>query len=143
MIQHRALGLDPGTRRIGVALSDGMGMIAQPHMVIDRRRDDVAAILRTLYEEQGVGVVVIGLPVSLSGEEGAAARQAREFGATVESILEVKVVYHDERFTTVQAENALLEAGMRRAGRRKRRDKVAAAVMLQSFLDARNAGNRW
>jgi len=143
MIQHRALGLDPGTRRIGVALSDGMGMIAQPHMVIDRRRDDVAAILRTLYEEQGVGVVVIGLPVSLSGEEGAAARQAREFGATVESILEVKVVYHDERFTTVQAENALLEAGMRRAGRRERRDKVAAAVMLQSFLDARNAGNRW
>ena len=143
MSWQRVLGLDPGERRIGVALSDTTGMIAQPYSVIDRRRDDVAVALRTLYQEQEVGLVVIGLPVSLSGEEGTAARRARDFGATVEEILGCEVVYQDERFTTVQAENALLEAGMRRAERRERRDKVAAAVMLQGFLDTRNAGNPW
>ncbi len=137
MSAGRVLGLDPGERRIGVALSDTMGMIAQPYMVIDRRRRDLAATLRSLYEEQEVGTVVVGLPVSLSGEEGEAARRARAFGATVEEILGCEVVYYDERFTTVQAEDALLEAGMRRAERRERRDKVAAALMLQGFLDAR------
>ncbi len=141
MSPQRVLGLDPGERRIGVALSDTMGMIAQPYMVIDRRRQDLAATLRALCEDQEVGTVVVGLPVSLSGEEGEAARRARAFGAAVEEILGCEVVYQDERFTTVQAEDALLEAGMRRAERRERRDKVAAALMLQGFLDAQRRGD--
>ncbi len=136
MSRGRVLGLDPGERRIGVALSDATGIIAQPHMVIDRRRHDLAATLRTLYEEHEVGTVVVGLPVSLSGEEGTAARRARAFGAKVEDILGCQVVYQDERFTTVQAEDALLEAGMRRVERREKRDKIAAALMLQAYLDA-------
>jgi putative Holliday junction resolvase len=136
MSRGRVLGLDPGERRIGVALSDATGIIAQPHMVIDRRRQDLAATLRTLYEEHEVGTVVVGLPVSLSGEEGASARRARAFGAKVEDILGCQVVYQDERFTTVQAEDALLEAGMRRVERREKRDKIAAALMLQAYLDA-------
>jgi putative Holliday junction resolvase len=140
MSRGRVLGLDPGERRIGVALSDATGMIAQPHMVIDRRRQDLAETLRSLYQEHGVGTVVVGLPVSLSGEEGASARRARSFGAEVEEILGCEVVYQDERFTTVQAEDALLEAGMRRVERRDKRDKVAAALMLQGYLDAARRG---
>lgn len=137
MSAGRVLGLDPGERRIGVALSDPTGIIAQPHDVIDRKTTDPVEAVRDLVREHGVVIVVIGLPVSLSGGEGPAARAAREFGATMESALDVEVRYQDERFTTVTAEEALISGGVRRERRREVRDKVAAAVMLQSFLDAR------
>ncbi len=132
----RILGLDPGERRIGVALSDPLGIIASPLTVLDRRHDDVLAVLRTLVEQENVATVVIGLPVGLSGEEGPAAQRARAFGQEIEEELDVDVVYFDERFTTVVAESALLAGGVSRAKRRNRRDKVAAAVMLQGYLDS-------
>ncbi len=132
----RILGLDPGERRIGVALSDRLGIIASPLTVLDRRHDDVLAVLRTLVEQENVATVVIGLPVGLSGEEGPAAQRARAFGQEIEEELDVDVVYFDERFTTVVAESALLAGGVSRAKRRNRRDKVAAAVMLQGYLDS-------
>lgn len=136
MSAGRVLGLDPGSRRIGVALSDPTGIIAQPHDVIDRKVTDPVQAVRDLVSEYEVVTVVIGLPVSLSGEEGPAAQAAREFGATMTAALDIEVRYHDERFTTVTAEEALIAGGMRRERRREVRDKVAAAVMLQSYLDA-------
>lgn len=132
----RILGLDPGERRIGVALSDPLGIIAQPHSVIDIRKQDVAAELKRIISEEDVVTIVVGLPVSLDGTERAAARRAREFGATVAAATGVAPVFADERFTTSVAEAALIEGGMRRSDRKVTRDKVAAAVMLQGYLDS-------
>jgi putative holliday junction resolvase len=139
MTSGRILGLDPGERRIGVALTDTLGIIAQPHLVIDRRTSDAIAVIRDLCAEYDVQTVVIGLPRSLRGEEGPAAAKARELGAAVEDATDCVIEFYDERFTTVQAEAALLEGGMRRRQRRETIDKVAAAVMLQGYLDARSA----
>lgn len=131
----RILGLDPGEARIGVALSDPLGIIAQPHTVLDRRHGDAIAELRRIVAEHDVDQVVVGLPIGLGGGEGPAVTRARELGAQVAEEVGINVEYHDERFTTVQAEAALLESGMRRDDRRARRDMVAAALMLQAFLD--------
>lgn len=130
----RVLGLDPGERRIGVALSDPLGMIAQPLAVLDRRRDDVVAEVGEIVAAHGVERVVIGLPVSLRGEEGPAVARARELGEVIARELNVAVEFYDERFTTVQAESALIEGRVRRRERREARDKVAAAIMLQGYL---------
>ncbi len=135
MTLGRFLGLDPGERRIGVALSDAIGIIAQPHVVLDRRAVDAVAEIKALCEEYEIETVVVGLPKSLSGEEGDAAVKARELGAAVEKATGRKVEFFDERFTTVQAESALLEGGVRRRKRRETVDKVAAAMMLQGYLD--------
>jgi putative Holliday junction resolvase len=130
------LGLDPGERRVGVALSDPTGVIAQPFEVLDRRRINVVRRITEICDEHDVETVVVGLPITLSGEEGVAAEAARSFGDEVSSAAGRNLVYWDERFTSVQAEEALLEAGMRREKRRDTRDMVAAAVLLQSYLDA-------
>ncbi len=139
MISGRILGIDPGERRIGIALSDALGIIAQPHMVIDRRSSDAIAVIKALCVEYDVQTVVMGLPRSLSGEEGAASARSRELGAAVGEATGCLIEFYDERFTTVQAESALIEGGMRRRQRRETIDKVAAAVMLQGYLDARTA----
>ena len=137
MILGRYLGLDPGERRIGIALSDPLGIIAHPLVVVDRRAEDAIARISDLCAEHEVGTIVVGLPVSLSGEEGEAAAKARLFADQVGKATGCEMVFYDERFTTVQAEAALLESGMRRRQRRERVDKVAAAMLLQGFLDSR------
>jgi putative Holliday junction resolvase len=134
----RILGLDPGERRIGVALSDPTGTIASPHAVIDRRSVDPAVAVRELCEEHAVVRVVVGLPTGLSGNEGPSATAARVFGDLVAKATGLPVDYQDERFTTVTAEAALLEGGVRREKRREVRDKVAAAVILQTYLDRKD-----
>ncbi|MEA2022906.1 MAG: Holliday junction resolvase RuvX [Actinomycetota bacterium] len=134
----RILGLDPGERRIGVALSDPTGTIASPHSVIDRRSVKLADAVRALCEEHGVERIVVGLPTGLSGVEGPSAKAARTVGTAVAEATGLPVEYQDERFTTVTAEAALVEGGVRRAKRRDVRDKVAAAVILQSYLDRKD-----
>ncbi len=131
----RVLGIDPGERRVGIALSDSGRVIASPLEVIDRRRIDVAERVAELCSKYDVATIVVGLPIGLSGTEGPAAVRARELGRRVTTSTGHDVVYWDERFTTVTAEASLLEAGMRRDQRRERRDMVAAAVILQSYLD--------
>jgi putative Holliday junction resolvase len=139
MTLARIIGLDPGARRIGVALSDTLGIIAQPHLVIDRRAGDAIATIKDLCIEYEVETVVVGLPRNLRGDEGPSALLARELGADVAAATGCHVQFYDERFTTVQAEAALLEGGVRRRKRRETIDKVAAAVMLQGFLDGRRS----
>ena len=138
----RVMGLDPGERRIGVALSDPLGIIAQPHAVIDLQRQNLATELRRIVTEEGVTSIVIGLPTSLDGAEHQAAAAARAFGVKVAAATELEPVFADERFTSVVAEKALIEGGVRRAERKEARDKVAAAVMLQGYLDGRVAAER-
>lgn len=135
----RALGVDLGSVRIGLALSDPSRTVASPHSVLLRGPDHAAdhrAILE-LVREEAVTAIVVGLPLSLSGAKGPAARAAEqeieELRAAVDA--NVTVVAHDERLTTITAERSLNEARMRRADRTKVVDKVAAAVMLQSWLE--------
>lgn len=131
----RIVGLDPGERRVGVAVSDAAGITAQPWGVIDLRHDDLGATLRRVVDDTGATLVVVGLPVSLAGHEGPAAARARQLGAAVADSCGLPIEFWDERFTTTVAERALTEAGVRRKRRRDVRDKVAAVVMLQSYLD--------
>lgn len=133
----RILGLDPGERRIGVAISDASGTIATPVEFIDRKIEDYERRLRDLCSEWEITEIVIGLPVSLDGTEGPAAQRAREFSRDVADLTDLPVLFQDERFTSVTAEQALIEGGVRRRSRTTKRDQVAAAVMLQGFLDKR------
>jgi putative Holliday junction resolvase len=137
----RALGLDLGTKRIGVAVSDRSGTIASPLTVLQRgrsRRDDHARIADLVRAEE-VECVVVGLPLSLSGADGPAAQAARAEAERLATVVGVPVETHDERLTTVTAERSLAAGGVRGAARRQRIDKVAAAVILQSWLDSRGA----
>jgi len=101
------------------------------------QRIDHDAIAR-LVEEEEAECVVVGLPLNMNGTEGPAARGARDEAARLATVVKVPVVLHDERLTTVEADRALLEARMRAEARRRVVDKVAAAVMLQSWLDSRD-----
>lgn len=136
----RVLGIDLGSRRIGLALSDPDGVIASPHGMIERSRDravDHAAILAAAREAGAVRLVV-GLPLSLSGRVGPAAK------AVLDEVAEIRAAAGpglpvdtcDERLTTVVAERALGEARLDRRKRRTVVDQVAASVMLQSWLEA-------
>lgn len=131
----RIIGLDPGERRIGVAVSDPTGTIASPVRYIDTKADDVDQILVELCRTTGAETIVVGLPISLDGSEGPSARRTREFAAHVRDVTGLEVVLQDERFTSHTAEAALISGGVKRRTRKEKRDQVAAAVMLQSYLD--------
>jgi len=134
----RALGIDLGTKRIGVAMSDAGGTLASPLEVVARSKQshrDIAAIV----DEWEVELVVVGMPLSLSGDAGPAARAAAREVEQLRDVLSVPVETYDERLTTVSADRLLQEAGVDSRNRRKVIDMVAAAVILQSWLDARHA----
>lgn len=134
----RILGVDPGERRVGIAISDPTCILASPLEVIDRTRSGVADRIDAICREYDVETIVVGLPVSLSGEEGESAARARALGEEIASATERNLVYWDERFTSVEAERSMIEAGVRRKQRRETTDKVAAAVLLQGYLDHQN-----
>jgi len=131
----RVLGLDLGSRRIGVAISSGT--VATPHTVLERATDratDHAAIAR-LVEELEADRVVVGLPLSLDGKMGPAATAAAEEAGVLGDVLGVPVETYDERLTTVTADRSLSSLGLSGQARRRVVDKVAAAVILQAWLD--------
>jgi putative holliday junction resolvase len=134
----RALGLDLGSARVGVAVSDRDGRVATPYEVL-RRSGDRARDHRRVAElaaQAGAEVVVVGLPTSLDGSLGPAACAALDEVAELEAVLDVPVETCDERFTTVTAHRELAAAGVRGRARREVVDQVAASVMLQSWLDS-------
>ncbi|MEY4165885.1 MAG: Holliday junction resolvase RuvX [Actinomycetota bacterium] len=135
----RVIGLDLGSKRIGVAVSDSSATIATPFTVIARSRkqsEDHRAIAALVRDEEAEAIVV-GLPLSMSGDIGPAARAAIAESEVLATVVDVPVHLHDERLTTVAADTVLMEAKMKAQARRRVVDKVAAAVMLQSWLDAR------
>lgn len=140
-VSVRALGVDVGARRVGVALSDELGLLATPLTTIPVRKDGARALeeLARLARERGVAVVVIGLPTGLGGQEGPQARAVRAFAARLAPLLDVPLAFQDERYTTAQAERILIERGLSRERRRERIDAVAAAILLQDYLDAKRA----
>lgn len=133
----RVLGVDPGDRRIGLALSDSGRKVATPLEVIHRGRDagsDWDRIGR-IAREWEVALIVVGLPLSLDGSEGPAARKVRAEAAALADLTGLPVETYDERFTTVSAEAALTEQNVRGRARRDLVDMVAATVLLQAWLD--------
>ena len=134
----RALGLDLGERRVGVAVSDSAGKVATPVETLVRTGDperDLRAFADRVSEWQAE-IVVVGLPISLDGTEGPAAAGARAEIGRLERVPAVPAGSYDERLTTVIAERSLMEQQMKGPQRRGVVDQVAAAVMLQSWLDA-------
>ena len=131
------LGIDPGERRVGVAVADPETRFARPLEVIDAAQDDPVERIAGLVAELGVDVVVVGRPVGLSGRPGPAVAAQQDLVERLRRRIDAPVEEHDERLTTVIAEQGLRAAGASRGARKKTRDAIAAQVMLQSYLDAR------
>jgi putative holliday junction resolvase len=133
----RVLGIDLGTKRIGVALSDSGGLVATPYEVIDRSSParDRRRILE-LASETGAERIIVGLPLSLDGSIGPAARAALDEAAALRTTTDLPVETYDERLTTVTADRSLRAMNVRGRARRQVIDKVAAAVILQAWLDS-------
>jgi len=131
----RALGLDLGDARIGVAISDADRRVAVPLGTVPAGAPQDLKAIRNLVAEHGVSVVVVGHPISMSGARGARAQQSEEFAGALRAVLAVPVELHDERLSTVQADRALREAGASGRQRRRAVDRSAATIILQAWLD--------
>jgi putative Holliday junction resolvase len=131
------LGIDYGTVRVGIAVTDPDRIIASPLETYTRRTEtaDTAYFVQVATTNRAVGLVV-GLPLHAGGEESDSSREAREFGAWLSQVTNLPVVFWDERFTTSLAEDALLGAKLTHKKRKERRDRVAAQMILQSYIDA-------
>ena len=139
-LSGRVLGLDVGARRIGVAVSDPLGVTAQGITTLHRRnrRHDLRALGKFVHEYE-VREIVVGNPLRMSGETGSQAEKMATFAAQLEQQFAIPVRLWDERLTTAEAHRLLDETGIRDARRKQVIDKMAAILILQSFLDARAA----
>ncbi len=128
--------MDVGDRRIGIALSDPLKMIANPYETLFRSdlKSDIAHIV-DIVSKSDVELIVSGLPMSLSSGENEQTKKTREFIEVLKQYTDVPIKFADERFTTVSAEKVLIEGGMRRENRKQVIDKVAATIILQNYLD--------
>jgi putative holliday junction resolvase len=132
----RLLGIDYGTKRIGLAVSDPDRKIASPLTTYERvDRDADAHYFQRVIEEEEIGQLVVGLPIHLSGDESAKSTEARTFGKWLHEITGLPVVFADERFSTVEAESALWNAGLTHKKRKARRDRLAAQILLQGYME--------
>jgi putative Holliday junction resolvase len=135
----RYLGVDLGTRRIGVAVSDELGLTAQPLPTLEPASvDDAIAAIRSLIDRYAIGEVVIGLPKNMNGTCGPAAEQALALAARLGEEGPAKITMWDERLTSRAAERLLIEADVRRSKRKRAVDQMAAVLILQGFLDRRH-----
>ena len=131
----RILAVDPGTKRVGIAVSDPTGLIATPLAVLPRKGAE--AEISRLIAELEVELVIVGAPRGLGGTETLSGKMAKEFVAALATEVDLPIEQADERYTSRIAEDVLLEAGVSRRERRASTDKVAAAVLLQGYLDAK------
>jgi len=135
----RTLGIDFGKKRVGLAVSDETGTIAQSLDYLDGGSDDaVSKSIVQLASGRGVTKIVVGVPLSMNGQPSAQTERSLRFIETLRKSTSLPVERWDERLTTKQAERALLEGDVRRKDRKEKIDKLAAQLMLQSYLDARN-----
>ncbi len=137
--QRRILGIDYGTRRIGISLSDPLQIIAQPYETIENGPRTLLCICQMIASED-VELVVVGMPLNLKGEKGQKAKEVERFVKELANVTTTDVMVWDERFTTSMAHQTLLDMGTKREERRNNKgrvDAMAAALLLQSFLDSR------
>jgi putative Holliday junction resolvase len=134
---RRILALDLGKKRIGVAVSDELGLTAQglPNIERTRKRDDVEAV-RTLAEKWGAGLILLGNPLNMSGSEGRQSKWVQEFAAALRNRSGLTVELWDERLTTVEASRVLRQSGMGIDKRAAAVDRLSAVILLQSYLDS-------
>ena len=138
-MMKRKVALDVGDVRIGVAVSDMLGITANPRETYVRKTDDINADIAYFCEyakKEDADAFVLGLPKNMDGTEGDRAAVTRQFGDMLEEASGLEVLYQDERLTTVSAERMLIDADVRRDKRKKVIDKVAATIILQSYLDS-------
>lgn len=136
----RILGLDYGEKRVGAALSDALGITAQPLVLLQRETDaGVIDEIERLIEPHEVGLVVVGLPVSLSGNDSPQTKRTRRFISKLRKKLSVKVVPWDERLSTEEADRTLRNMEVKPSKRKNRRDVIAAQLILQGYLDQKSA----
>lgn len=136
----RILGIDHGTKRIGLAISDELGMIAQPlEFVPAEPFSGFLEHLKEIIRQKEVELLLVGMPRNMDGSYGPAAMKAQEFVAVLQNSVTVPVKTWDERLTSAQANRFLIEANVRRSKRKEKVDKTAAAILLQSYLDSRSA----
>jgi putative holliday junction resolvase len=133
----RLMALDLGERTVGIAVSDELGIVASPRETLRRDGTELER-LREMVESEGIGEVVVGLPVSLNGTLGPAAQKALQFTEQLRARLTIPVVTWDERLTTAEAEKMLIAAETRRAKRRKVIDQIAATLILQSYMRSKS-----
>jgi putative pre-16S rRNA nuclease len=142
-MKGRLLGVDYGTVRVGLAISDPDRMIASPLATYTRCSPGIdAAYFRQVVAAEQVIELVVGLPMHTDGREGVKAKEARGYGAWLGEVTGLPVVFGDERFTTVHAESALWNAGLTHKRRKDRRDRVAAQMLLQAYIDGLAATRR-
>jgi putative Holliday junction resolvase len=135
----RIAGIDYGTKRIGVAITDAGQTIASPLDNYDRcGPEGDARYFKRLVDQEQVVCFVVGLPIHLSGDESEKSREARRFAKWLREVTGLPVDLYDERFTTAHAESAMLDAGLTNKKRKKRRDMLAAQIMLASYLESKN-----
>ena len=133
----RILALDHGTRRIGVAASDELKLIAQPlEYILAEPTAEFLARLKQIIAEKEVELILIGMPRNMDGSYGPAAQKVQAFVAALKTEVSVPIKTQDERLTTVQANRSLLQANVRRDQRKEKVDMTAAAILLQSYLDS-------
>ncbi|MGI5841888.1 MAG: Holliday junction resolvase RuvX [Christensenellales bacterium] len=132
------MGIDFGKVRIGIALTDPLGIIASPFETYQRVSfsDDINYLAK-LIKLQNVDTVIFGLPLQMDGQEGDMAKATREFAGELEKVASVKIVFEDERLSSVTAEEILIEAGVKREKRKLLIDKIAAQVILQQYIERR------
>ncbi len=140
MSRPRVLGMDFGEKRVGLAISDSLGLTSQPLGLIERRSDrQLVEEVRGVVREHEVRLVVVGHPVGLSNRDTARAKRARSLIRLLRSHLEVSVRKWDERLSTAQAERVLNETGTKPGRKKERRDVIAAQLILQTYLDRQRA----
>ncbi|HYG24975.1 MAG TPA: Holliday junction resolvase RuvX [Verrucomicrobiae bacterium] len=133
----RILALDHGTKRVGVAVSDELKMIAQPlEYIAAEPFAELIARLKVIIREKEVDLVLVGMPRNMDGSYGPAALKAQEFVAVLNENIAIPIRTWDERLTSAQAQRFLIEGNVRREQRREKVDKTAAAILLQSYLDS-------
>ena len=134
-IEKRILALDVGTQRIGLAITDELGLIAHPLTVI-KRKNDIQALqeIKKIIKEQKVKKIVVGMPYNFQGEIGTMGKKVVAFIEKLKTITDVPLIFWDESFTTTEAETVLIKADLSRRRRKKVVDKLAATLILESFL---------
>ena len=133
----RILAIDPGSKRIGLAISDELKMIAQPlEYILAEPSAGFLARLKELVQEKDVELILVGMPRNMDGSYGPAAQKVRDFVGTLRATLTVPIRLWDERLTSAQANRVLIQGGVRRDKRKEKVDKMAAAILLQGYLDS-------
>ena len=136
MQRTRKMGIDYGDRRIGVAMTDALCIISSPYEVFENRSEEQSLEhLNNLIKEFNVDEVAMGLPLNMDGSEGERAKIHREFGEKLASLSGVKVEYVDERLTSAEAEEILIQSKVRREKRKELIDKISAQIILQTYLN--------